>query len=468
MLFDTLQYWIFFAAVLVVYGSLDARSGRGFLVLASFVFYGFWDPRFLILLAGSTFLNYFSGIAIESALGRRGRSWVTLSIVANLTVLGFFKYFNFFVESFSRLFALDSSSIMLNILLPVGISFFTFEGIAYNVDVYRKQVPARRSLLDFALFMSFFPHLIAGPIIRPRDFFPQVGPKWRIDQADFKWGVVQIIKGLIKKCVFADSFAVYANSYFGHTSAPVQVTALVGVLAFGMQIYFDFAGYTDIARGCARLLGFKFPPNFERPYLACDISEFWRRWHISLSSWLRDYLYIPLGGNRGGVFNTYRNYIIVMGLGGLWHGASWNFLIWGLFHGVLLSTHRLWIDWGPATARVWMQHKAGAVFAWLLTTILVFIGWIPFRAKDWQQTINVFADLLHSGAYNLTAIPAEVLILTGMSLVYCLIDRRRRWEHWIEDRVALLPFSISAGIAIWLLGLFMQRNGSIPFLYFQF
>src|SRR5450759_3199431 len=209
MLFDTLQYWIFFAAVLVVYGSLDARSGRGFLVLASFVFYGFWDPRFLILLAGSIVLNYFSGIAIELALGWRRRSWVTLSIAANLTVLGFFKYFNFFVESFSRLFALNSSSIALNILLPVGISFFTFEGIAYNVDVYRKHVPARRSLLDFALFMSFFPHLIAGPIIRPRDFFPQLGPKWRIDRADFKWGVMQIIKGLIKKCVFADSFAVY-------------------------------------------------------------------------------------------------------------------------------------------------------------------------------------------------------------------------------------------------------------------
>ncbi len=468
MLFDTLQYWIFFVAVLAVCGNLDARWGRGFLVLASFVFYGFWDPRFLILLAGSIFFNYFFGVAIESAHEGRRRTWLILSITANLAVLGFFKYFNFFVESFSHLFALDSSSIVLNILLPVGVSFFTFEGVAYNVDVYRKHVPARHSLLDFALFMSFFPHLVAGPIIRPRDFFPQVGPKWQIDEVDFKWGVIQILKGLIKKCVFADSFALYANNYFGQTAAAVQVTALVGVLAFGMQIYFDFAGYTDIARGCARLLGFKFPPNFERPYLARDISEFWRRWHISLSSWLRDYLYIPLGGNRKGLFNTYRNYMVVMGLGGLWHGASWNFLLWGLFHGGLLSAHRLWIDLGPSAARAWMRHRLGQVFAWMLTTTLVFIGWIPFRARDWHQTTGVFADLLHPGAYSLTAIPTDILVLTGISLLYCLTDRSRGLEHWVVDQVRPIPFSILGGVAIWLLSLFMQRNISIPFLYFQF
>lgn len=468
MLFDTLQYWVFFIAVVAVYGSLDARSGRVFLVLASFVFYGFWDPRFLILLAGSVFFNYYSGIAIESAAENRRRIWLVGSIAANLAVLGFFKYFNFFIESFSRLFALNSNSMVLNILLPVGVSFFTFEGIAYNVDVYRKRVPARHSLIDFALFMSFFPHLVAGPIIRPHDFFPQVGPKWRIDGADFKWGVMQIVKGLIKKSVFADAFAVYANAYFGQTPQAVPITALVGVIAFGMQIYFDFAGYTDIARGCARLLGFKFPPNFERPYLTRDISEFWRKWHISLSSWLRDYLYIPLGGNRGTMLDTYRNYIIVMGLGGLWHGASWNFLIWGLYHGILLSMHRLWTDFGPAATRGWMQNRVGAVLAWALTTVLVFIGWIPFRAKDWHQTITTLADLLHPAAYNLTTIPTELLVLSMVSLCYCLLDQKRVLEHWAEKKVAQLPFAISIGIAIWLLGVFMQRDTSIPFLYFQF
>ena len=468
MLFDTLQYWIFFAAVLAGYGTLGAKSGRGFLVLVSFIFYGFWNPKFMILLAGSTVFNYFSGIAIESAQENRRRIWLILSISANLAVLGFFKYFNFFVESFAHLFGLDSASFVLNIILPVGVSFYTFEGVAYNVDVYRKHVLARRNPLDFALFISFFPHLVAGPIIRPHDFFPQVGPKWRIDEADFKWGMIQIIKGLIKKCIFADAVAIYANTFFEQTAAASQVSALGGVLAFGMQIYFDFAGYTDIARGCARLLGFKFPPNFERPYLACDISEFWRRWHISLSTWLRDYLYIPLGGNRGGMLKTYRNYMIVMGLGGLWHGASWNFLIWGLFHGGLLSAHRLWLDFGPATVRSWMQHSVGAIFAWMLTTALVFIGWIPFRASDWHQTTRIIVDLLHPDTYNLAAIPTELLVLTAISLVYCLFDRGRWLEHWIENRVALLPFSISAGVAIWLLSLFMQRNSEIPFLYFQF
>jgi len=468
MLFDTLQYWLFFVAVLTAYGCLGARSGRSILVVASFMFYGFWDSRFMILLAGSTIFNYCSGIAIESSKGDWRRIWLSLAIVANLTVLGFFKYFNFFIESLGRIVGLDSSSIIINVVLPVGISFFTFEGVAYNVDVFRKNVPARRNLLDFALFISFFPHLVAGPIIRPHDFFPQVGPKWRIDETDFKWGMMQIVKGLVKKCVFADAVAVYANAYFAQPTGTAEVTASVGVLAFGMQIYFDFAGYTDIARGCARLLGFKFPPNFERPYLALNISEFWRRWHISLSSWLRDYLYIPLGGNRGSMLKTYRNYLIVMGLGGLWHGASWNFLIWGLFHGVLLSAHRLWLDFGPATIRGWLQHGTGAFFAWTLTTALVFIGWIPFRASDWHQTTRIFTELLHPGAYNFSSMPTELIVLAVGSLAYCVFDRGRRLERWIENGVTLVPFSISAGVAIWLLSLFMQRSSSIPFLYFQF
>ena len=468
MPFDTLQYWVFFGAVLAIYGSLNAWRGRLFLVIASFVFYGFWDVRFLALLGGSIVCNYVFGIAIESSNGRRRRIWLVLSVVANLGVLAVFKYLNFLIGSFARLLNLDVDSLLLNILLPVGVSFFTFEGIAYSADVYRRHVPARRNLVDFALFMSFFPHLVAGPIIRPHDFFPQIGPKWRITTADFKWGVIQIVKGLIKKCVFADVFALYANAYFGQEATAVQVSALVGVVAFGMQIYFDFAGYTDIARGCARLLGLTFPPNFERPYLASDISEFWRRWHISLSSWLRDYLYIPLGGNRRGMVQTYRNYLIVMGLGGLWHGASWNFLIWGLFHGSLLATHRLWIDFGPAAARRWLQTRVGSCLASGLTITMVFIGWIPFRARDWHQTIGTLADLLHAGTYNLAVIPTELYVLTGLSLAYCLVDRRRSGERWLEHRTAPLPFSIAAGVALWMLGLFMQRDTSIPFIYFQF
>lgn len=467
MLFDTLQYWLFFLAVLGVYGSLRAMQGRVFLVLASFVFYSVWDPRFVLLLAGSTAFNYFSGKAIEASQTHR-RSWLVAAIVANLTVLGFFKYFNFFAASFAHMFGLDAGSWILNIVLPVGVSFITFEGIAYNVDVYRRHLLARRNLLDFALFISFFPHLVAGPIIRPHDFFPQVGPQWRISEGDFKWGVVQIVKGLFKKCVFADTAAIYANAYFGSGDSSLAVPALAGVLAFGLQIYFDFSGYTDIARGCAQLLGFKFPPNFERPYLALDISDFWRRWHISLSSWLRDYLYIPLGGNRQGAVATYRNYLIVMGLGGLWHGASWNFLIWGLFHGVLLSLHRLWLDFVPESWRRPFQQGIGAAFAWGLTMVLVFVGWIPFRASDSQQTLKVLTDLLQPAAYNWALFPKALWVLVALSAVYCWLDRGRRLERCLQSRTTLFRFATLGGFFLWLLALFMQRDTAIPFIYFQF
>ena len=222
----------------------------------------------------------------------------------------------------------------LDVVLPVAISFYTFEAIAYNVDVHRGDVKARASLLDFALFLSFFPHLLAGPIIRPAHFFPQVAGRPVPNGEDISWAALQIFKGLIKKNVFADNFAAIANPYFnggsGHAGA---WTAWIATFAFSMQIYFDFSGYTDIARGCARLLGYEFPPNFERPYLAKDITQFWRRWHISLSTWLRDYLYIPLGGNRNGAVRAYVNVMITMALGGLWHGANWNFVAWGVYHG---------------------------------------------------------------------------------------------------------------------------------------
>ena len=346
MLFNSLAFWLFFALVLLVNYAVPARWSRLTLVIASFVFYGMWNPMLVLLLGGCVLFNYVTGIGIERSTGKRATAFLTVAVTVNLLLLGFFKYYGFAVGTVTNLLHLPGDAVALHIVLPVAISFYTFEAISYNVDVYRKQLSARRNLVDFALFISFFPHLVAGPIIRPAHFFPQVGGRPIPSATAIAWGVTQIVKGLIKKAVFADNFAVIANTYF---NAPNEhaglVAAWVATIAFSMQIYFDFSGYTDIARGCAQLLGYEFPPNFERPYLARDIAEFWRRWHISLSTWLRDYLYIPLGGNRLGPARTYVNLLITMGLGGLWHGASWNFVVWGLYHGVLLTLHRAWRQW---------------------------------------------------------------------------------------------------------------------------
>jgi len=462
MMFDTFHYWAFFAAVLVLLAVLRDRPARIALVLASYVFYGAWDWRFCLLLAGSTFANYLFGRAIQAREGAARKRVLVAAIVFNLALLGVFKYFDFFLGSFALLVGADPANWVLGIVLPVGISFFTFEGIAYATDVHRRQLPAVRSPLDFALFIAFFPHLVAGPIIRPTDFFPQLQRRATLFSEDARWGLREILKGLIKKVAIADWFAPIADAYFGATPyQDLAVPAWAGVLAFSMQIYFDFSGYTDIARGCARLLGFRFPPNFERPYLAANIAEFWRRWHISLSSWLRDYLYIPLGGNRHGRLRTSLNLLITMGLGGLWHGASWNFALWGLYHGALLVAHRGMkrvLPPLPKLAPLWIA----------CTFVLVTLGWIPFRAPDFASTRATFAALLQpwDGAF-LQAHPAIVGVPL-LVLAFCLIDRGRRVQDWLVQRAPLPAVALVAAFAVLLLEIYAQLGRSVPFVYFQF
>lgn len=466
MLFDSFQYWIFFVAILLLVLQVGAIRARVALVLGSLLFYAFWDPRFVLLLLGATVMNYWLGLGFSKYDGVARRRWLAFAVVLNLSILAFFKYFNFFSATIANVFSLDEKGLYLTIVLPVGISFFTFEGVAYNVDIFRRDIEARKSFRDYALFMAFFPHLVAGPIIRPHNFFPQLtASSLRISADDFRWGVVQIVKGLIKKLVFADAAATFADAYFNGTGA---FSAATGVIAFGLQIYFDFAGYTDIARGCARLLGFKFPPNFERPYLSSNIAEFWRTWHISLSSWLRDYLYVPLGGNRLGVVRTYVNLMIVMGLGGLWHGASWNFVIWGLYHGVCLAVHRAWRNLAPRSVLVIADSPVGGVVFTVITTIVVFIGWIPFRAGDITTSIATVGALLTADGWFAKGVPAELIVLSVVPLGWCWVDRGRRLQRRLVDRAGLLQFSIGAGVMLWLLALFMKRGSSVPFIYFQF
>jgi D-alanyl-lipoteichoic acid acyltransferase DltB (MBOAT superfamily) len=470
MLFDTFQYWIFFAFTLALLSALPHRSGKIALVGLSYVFYAFWDVRFLLLLAGSTLANHAFGLLIARREDARRRTMLAIGVTFNLVVLAVFKYLNFFIASFVSLVHLPPSNLLLNVILPVGISFFTFEGVAYLTDVYRRDLPAVRNVVDFALFVSFFPHLIAGPIIRPGNFFPQAEAPAALTKAEVSWGLMQIFKGLVKKIVFADFFGPVADACFGqHPYSGMTVAPLFGLLAFSLQIYFDFAGYTDIARGCAMLLGYRFPPNFERPYLARDVVEFWKRWHISLSTWLRDYLYIPLGGNRLGTSRTYLNLMIVMGLGGLWHGASWNFLIWGLYHGTLLVGHRLW---RAALRQLKLEYVLDrpilAPFWITITFVLVTIGWIPFRARDLATSIATFRGLFApphlAFLMNVPGFPA----LTLTSLLVCMVDRNRRLQNKLVKSQSVLLMGAFVGLMLWIIEAFGQLNTAIPFIYFRF
>jgi alginate O-acetyltransferase complex protein AlgI len=470
MLFDSLPYWIFFAAVLLLLGALRPLGGKWLLVAASYIFYACWDVRFVFLLGVSTLANWAFGLWVDRGAGAARKRALICAIAFNLTTLALFKYFNFFADTLAALLHLDPHSMTLRIVLPVGISFFTFEGIAYAIDVYRRDLPARRSALDFALFISFFPHLIAGPIIRPVAFFPQIGRQLTLRTEDARWGVREILKGLFKKIVLSNFYAPLADAYFHATPwNALSVPAWVGVFAFSLQIYFDFSGYTDIARGCARLLGFQFPSNFERPYLSADISDFWRRWHISLSTWLRDYLYIPLGGNRRGELRTCINLIIVMGLGGLWHGASWNFAVWGLYHGSLLVAHRYWRKLAKGGGFLAVVEHPALQPVWIaLTFMLVTLGWVPFRAPDFAATWHTLQALALKPDLQLVGAHPLVVVIPVLALAWCWLDRDRRVQHWLVNRVG---FALAVGasvIVILALELFGQVDAKIPFVYFQF
>jgi D-alanyl-lipoteichoic acid acyltransferase DltB (MBOAT superfamily) len=372
------------------------------------------------------------------------------------------------VSAASLLGRAPDAFLVWHIVLPVAISFYIFEAIAYNVDVYRRQVPAVWSIIDFSLFISFFPHLAAGPIIRPALFFPQLRHRHIPSDAEIGWGSVQVLKGLLKKAVFADNFALIANAYFnenvGHAG---RVGAWVGILAFSMQIYFDFSGYTDVARGCAMLLGFRFPPNFQRPYLSANIAAFWQRWHISLSTWLRDYLYIPIGGSRRGTARTYFNLMLTMGLGGLWHGASWNFVAWGVYHGVLLVSHRGW-----QAARD--GREGGVVWKAMgtcLTFVLVTLGWVTFRAPDFATTLNVFGDLFFGGAGLHAAIPAQMMWMLLCCGCWLILDRDRRLQTWLANGQGVagsLKMASALAVCLLVMELFAPVNATVPFIYFRF
>ena len=402
-------------------------------------------------------------LPIWPASAHRRKALLILSLCANLGFLGFFKYYNFLGDNLALLLGKPSGSFFLAIVLPLGISFHTFQSMSYVVDVYRGQQKAVRSPIDYALFICFFPQLVAGPIVRAHTFFRDLFDWHPPTAGDVSNGILLMALGLTKKMAFADQFAKVANGYFNNVAGnPGMVTAWTGVLAFGLQIYFDFSGYTDMAIGMAKLLGFHFPVNFRRPYLASSITDFWRRWHISLSTWLRDYLYIPLGGNRHGQWMTYRNLAITMLLGGLWHGASWNFVIWGGYHGALLSLERLFRGNRPIREGWSWLYPAQAI----LTFGLVLISWVFFRAADLPQSLQVLGQMFFHPAGHTLLQPWHVG-LALIALVLAVVEEKFEWfERLIEGPAWAYATALAAMFLC--LEVFGVIDASIPFIYFQF
>ncbi|MCP5045180.1 MAG: MBOAT family protein, partial [bacterium] len=387
MLFYSPQFLLFSVILLGVLATLHRdRPRKVVLLIASYVFYMAWNPVFILLIIGSTAVDYLVGgrLSREDDPGRR-KGLLAVSLTANLGLLGFFKYTGMLEESAAMLLRAFGAQVhwtTLEIVLPVGISFYTFQTLSYSIDVYRRRISATRSPLDFALFVAFFPQLLAGPIVRAADFLPQLArpSRLRCTQEDF----FLILRGLAKKVIIADNVGHFADVVFSQPGHWPSAVIWLATISFAVQIYCDFSGYSDMAIGIARVLGFELPRNFEHPYFARNPSEFWRRWHISLSSWLRDYLYIPLGGNRGSSLQIYRNLMLTMLLGGLWHGASWNFVLWGLLHGIALIGHR-WL-------RAWRATRTGDVESSLVVRIVcmialqywVLLTWIAFRVRDFD------------------------------------------------------------------------------------
>ena len=468
MLFNSVQFAIFFAAFIGFYWALPHRRRNIALLVASYVFYGMWDWRFLSLLALSTLVDFEVGRRMhrlgDQEPGRRRLLLVSMAV--NLGMLGVFKYLNFFVASFAELLdrvGMAPNTPLLQVLLPVGISFYTFQTMSYTIDVYRKRIEPVSNLVDFATYVSYFPQLVAGPIERARVLLPQITASTRsIDSAKVGSGFGLILLGLVKKVVLADGVAGISDRLFDSPGEATFVTAVAGVVAFSLQIYGDFAGYTDIARGVSRLLGIELSVNFAQPYLSRNITEFWRRWHISLSNWLRDYLYISLGGNRRGARRTYANLMITMLLGGLWHGASWNFVVWGGLHGLYLVTHKL-LRAGTVATNEPDRRDVPAIG---VTFTLVSLTWIFFRAPDFAASAEVFRAFTRFGR---PWSSADLLLVTLAAVGAFAVDlaARRQWLHEGLVRNRPMLSGVLCSVAVLAIAMFSGEPPR-PFVYFQF
>lgn len=486
MIFNSLIFLVFLAIVLAAYYRLQHRGQNIMLLIASYIFYGWWDWRFVGLLLFTTLFDYWCARWIEQEphLARR-RLFLSFSMIVNLGVLSVFKYFNFFAGSLEHVLAfwgMKASFPTLHIILPVGISFYTFLSMSYTIDVFRGQLKAARNPLDFMLYVAFFPHLVAGPIVRASFLLPQCQRPRVIIPAEVLNGLWQILMGYVKKVVIADRLAEITGLGFSGPVAPFpDANAWFIIYAFAFQIYGDFSGYSDIARGLAKLMGFELITNFKAPYWVTNPADFWRHWHISLSTWLRDYLYIPLGGNRRGAGRTYANLMITMLLGGLWHGAGLAFVLWGFYHGTLLALHRAWCGFAGAGApsnepanrrprsRSW--RRAQQILLVLLFFHVTCVGWLLFRAGSlppkFDQGRMVFSYLLAMFHWPLAAsvspLARPVIVLGGLALFFQWqhekMDHFSDWKTGLQAAALALALAAIAGLGVF--------DGA-QFIYFQF
>jgi alginate O-acetyltransferase complex protein AlgI len=477
MFFNSFSFAIFLPIVFILYWFVfnKTKSSQNLLlIIASYYFYSCWDWRFLFLLVFSTFLDYYTGIQIEKSKNEKSRKfWFWLSICFNLGFLGLFKYYNFFASSFADLLegvGLKSSPLLLNVILPVGISFYTFHGLSYVIDIYFKRIKAEYNFVDYSLFVSYFPLLVAGPIERATHLLPQVKVKRTFDFEKAKQGVYQIIWGLLKKVVIADTCATYANAIFDNYSSMNSLSLMLGAIYFAFQIYGDFSGYTDMALGMSKLFGIDLLKNFNYPYFSRDIAEFWRRWHISLSSWFKDYLYIPLGGSKGSKFKQVRNVFIIFVVSGFWHGANWTYLAWGFLNALyflpllLLKRNRNNIEASPLN---WNLESLNTVFHILLTFLLSCVAWVFFRAKSITDATLYLKGMVTKGNFASQYLSNERYNYELLFLIFLFVVvewNNRFKEEPISGKYSTIKMAFCL-LAILALGTFSDYK---EFIYFQF
>lgn len=490
MLFNSLQFIVFFVIVLASIAIIKKRKFQHlFLLFASYFFFYYSSNYLIVLLLYSTLLDFYLGGAIYKSDNPRTRKMLLIcSMAGNLGLLGFFKYADFAITQFNTLgnqLGLGNHIALLNLVLPIGISFYTFHTMTYTIDIYRKHLVPSKTLREFALFVTFFPSLVAGPILRASQILPQfreqisqseMGTKLKLillEESNMRFGVTMMAFGFLKKMFFGDNIAPMVNDIFNYPVGAESFTIILATIGFAIQIYCDFSGYSDIAIGAAMIMGFKIPANFNRPYFATSPSDFWKRWHISLSSWLRDYLYITLGGNRVSKVRTYLNLFITMFLGGLWHGASWNFVIWGMLHGLYLAMHKVILDRFPSLKNSkFFKTKLGIILSIGITQYLVFLTWIPFRVKDvdnmtyaiWKYVVWDFAINKTLNVISLNKLP--ILLIVGFIVLHYvsykknnLIERISglKLQYWVV-------FLTSVTFAI----LILYDGKPEDFIYFRF
>lgn len=465
MSFVSIEFALLLAALLILFALIRTASLRKLILLSvSCFFYAYWDWRFLGLLAFVTVLDYYVSRLLIQARSPRVRSLLlAMSVTANLGLLIFFKYCNFFIDSLNVLLPFGWKLNGLAIILPIGISFYIFETLSYVIDVYRGVTRPARSLIDYAIFITFFPRLVSGPIMRAQQFLPQLEQGIRLSRENLAAGAQIFLRGLVKKLVIADNMAQLVDPVFSAPDLYSSQTVWLAVFAYSLQILCDFSGYTDMALGIGRMLGFKLPENFNLPYTAQSFTEFWQRWHISLSSWLRDYLYIPLGGNRHGQLRTYLNLMLTMLLGGLWHGASWNFVVWGGLHGLYLAIERYFTK-GKSLPAAWTSP-----IAWLrasMTFIITSWTWIFFRSPSWKTTTAVLKKMsfVHPSGF-IWEYPPAIAVIPAIVLGGFLF---RRFEMTLPILPTNKGYTMACMIIAALVVYFLAPLNTSPFIYFQF